>query len=113
MLDNLLTFPGLPWVSDILAVAIVIAFEITFFVLLVACLKYNVPGQTKASRFVGLFAGVLLGVFFARGYTTTLSHYWPLNDAMVSAALGGFILLNAAIATAMYSTTPTGGRHAP
>ena len=109
MLDNLLKFPGLPWVSDILAVAIVIAFETTFFVLFLAVLKFYVPGATKISRIVGSLIGILVGVFFASGYTRTLGHYFELNDAMTSAVLIGFIVVNLVITSAVYVISTCGG----
>jgi hypothetical protein len=113
MIDEFLKFPGLGWFSDVLSAVIVISFEIAFFVLALACLKYNVPGTTRISRIAGMFGGILLGLFFAKGYTVTFAHYWTLCDGFVSATLILFILMNMAIVMAVYKSSYTGGSNVP
>jgi hypothetical protein len=112
MVDNMLTFPGLPWVSDALAVAILISFQVTFFVLLLAVLKFYVPGATRVSRIVGSLVGILAGVFFASGYTQTFVHYFAITDAMTSAVFFLFILMNVAITSTVYATHQPGDPNA-
>lgn len=109
MLDSLLKFPGLPWVSDVLATTIVIAFETTFFVLFMAVVRFYVKGVTRISRITGRLIGILAGFFFAGGYTRTFTHYFPLNAAMTSLVLGVFILANVAITSAVYASQRSGG----
>ena len=103
-MNELLKFPGDPFISRVLQVVVLVALEAALFTLVVRVLAHYIRPGNAGNRILGIvLGGGFFGILAARFYASTFQHVFHADAVGVSVALILGILGNLAIANFIFS----------
>ena len=104
-MHDLFTFPGEPFLAQILKTVLQTGLVTALYVLCLRILQYYIPGVSPGNKALKMvFGGGLLGIGFAKYYALIFERIFSADPMHVSIALIVGILVNLEIAHRMYST---------
>ena len=106
-MNELLSFPGDPFMSRVLHLVVLVALEAALFTLAVRILAHYISSGNAGNRILGIvLGGGFFGIMAARFYALTFQHIFHADAIAVSAALIMGILLNLAVTNFIFSRPP-------
>ena len=103
-MHDLFSFPGEPFLAQILTAVFQIGLVTALYVLCLRILQYYIPGGSAGNRTLGMVVGGgLLGIFYAKFDALIFERIFSSDPMYVSIALVVAILANLEIAHRMYS----------